>query len=137
MTRAKDRLYLLHAQTRHRFGREEFGSSYRNIPSRFLLEIPKQYISKESFPADRITDQSQDSFADKTSDGLVLERLPDEGSDFKIGQYVRHEVFGRGQILGVESTRLGTKLVVQFENVSIKKLIAEYANLTISDSLEK
>ena len=77
------------------------------------------------------------SFTDKTSDGLVLERLPDEGSDFKIGQYVRHEVFGRGQILGVESTRLGTKLVVQFENVSIKKLIAEYANLTISDSLEK
>ncbi|MCK4894320.1 MAG: hypothetical protein KAT07_10150, partial [Calditrichia bacterium] len=73
---------------------------------------------------------------DKKADGLYLERLPDEGSDFKIGQYVQHEVFGRGQILGVESTRQGTKLVVQFENVSIKKLIAEYANLTISDSLE-
>ncbi len=136
MTRAKDRLYLLHAKTRHRFGREEFGSSFRNIPSRFLLEIPKQYVSKESVSTYRMSDHSLETFTDKKADGLYLERLPDEGSDFKIGQYVQHEVFGRGQILGVESTRQGTKLVVQFENVSIKKLIAEYANLTISDSLE-
>ena len=136
MTRAKDRLYLLHAKTRHRFGREEFGSSFRNIPSRFLLEIPKQYLAEASGRSYGISDQSKETFADKKADGLYLERLPDEGSDFKIGQYVQHEVFGRGQILGVESTRQGTKLVVQFENVSIKKLIAEYANLTISDSLE-
>jgi DNA helicase-2/ATP-dependent DNA helicase PcrA len=136
MTRAMDRLYLLHAKTRHRFGREEFGTRFRNIPSRFLLEIPKQYVSGESLHSYGKTDHSRDTFAEKTGDGLYLERLPDEGSDFKIGQHVQHDVFGRGQILGVESTRMGTKLVVQFENVSIKKLIAEYANLTISDSLE-
>jgi DNA helicase-2/ATP-dependent DNA helicase PcrA len=136
MTRAQDRLYLLHAQTRHRFGREEFGSSFRNIPSRFLLEIPKQYLSEDSDSTYGIPDTSDDTFTEKKGEGLYLERLPDESSDFKIGQHVEHEVFGRGQILGVEQTRLGTKLVVQFENVSIKKLIAEYANLTISDSLE-
>jgi DNA helicase-2/ATP-dependent DNA helicase PcrA len=136
MTRAKDRLYLLHAQTRHRFGREEFGTRFRNMPSRFLLEIPKQYLSEESVPSYGTSDRSRHLLTEKQSKGLYLERLPDEGSDFKIGQHVQHEVFGRGQVLGVESTRLGTKLVVQFEKVSIKKLIAEYANLTISDSLE-
>jgi DNA helicase-2/ATP-dependent DNA helicase PcrA len=136
MTRAKDRLYLLHAQTRHRFGREEFGSSFRNIPSRFLREIPKQFLLEESLSYHGISTDEGDRFSDSKSKGLYLESLPDEETDFKIGQHVRHEVFGRGQILGVEKTRLGTKLVVQFENVSIKKLIAEYANLTISDSLE-
>jgi len=40
---AKERLYLVHAQTRHRFGREEFGSVFRNFPSRFLKEIPANF----------------------------------------------------------------------------------------------
>jgi DNA helicase-2/ATP-dependent DNA helicase PcrA len=136
MTRAKEQLFLLHAQTRHRFGREEFGSSFRSMPSRFLREIPEKFLKIDSLEASLDSSLRVDSYVGKEPGDLYLERLPDESSDFKIGQYVQHEVFGHGQILGVEKTNLGTKLVVRFENVSIKKLIAEYANLTISDSLE-
>lgn len=136
MTRAKQNLFLLHAQNRHRFGREEFGSSFRSMPSRFLREIPEQFLKIDALAGSHDSRVREDSYVGKASGDLYLERLPDESSDFKIGQYVQHEVFGHGQILGVEMTNLGTKLIVRFEKVSIKKLIAEYANLTISDSLE-
>ncbi|UCF62874.1 MAG: UvrD-helicase domain-containing protein [bacterium] len=136
MTRAKQNLFLLHAQNRHRFGREEFGSSFRSMPSRFLREIPEQFLKIDALAGSHDSRVREDSSVGKAPGDLYLARLPDESSDFKIGQYVQHEVFGHGQILGVEMTNLGTKLVVRFEKVSIKKLIAEYANLTISDSLE-
>lgn len=137
ITRAKEKLYLLSAQTRHRFSQEDSGMMFQSLPSRFLKEIPKEYCQGDIIedytyflgPTRRIREP-------KSSRQRTLEKLPDEGSDFKIGQYVSHDVFGRGQVLGVDVTRQGTKLTVHFENNSIKKLIAEYANLSISDPLE-
>lgn len=137
MTRAKEKLYLCHAHTRHRFGKDDFGLNFRTIPSRFLREIPEEFLQ-------RSTVKSYPDF--KRRRRLALEKefgdlgptgqMPDEKSLFKIGQYVNHEVFGRGQVLGVDQSTLGTKLTIQFDNLEIKKVIAEYANLTIADNLE-
>jgi DNA helicase-2/ATP-dependent DNA helicase PcrA len=140
MTRAKEKLYLLYAQSRHRFGQREFGGSFRSIPSRFISELPKKLIQQKSFQQeysyqyDRPTRKRKSKI--KHDQFPLLEKLPDESSDFKIGQYVEHEVFGKGQVLGVERSNLGTKLTIQFENKSLKKLIAEYAHLTIRENLE-
>ncbi len=137
MTRAREKLYLLHAMMRHRFGREEFGSSFRNYPSRFLKEIPAEFAVTHKtgqIPKTLFESGSRDDYHTKNS--RFLERLPDKDSEFKIGQFVQHQVFGRGQILNVYPSDMGTKLTVQFENSDIKKLIAEYANLTIRENLE-
>jgi DNA helicase-2/ATP-dependent DNA helicase PcrA len=133
MTRSKVKLYLLYAQMRRRFGRDEFSSSFRSFPSRFLKEIPDKFISRFS---DRIAERMDAFPASTEKGGFTLERLPDEESDFNIGQYVMHDVFGKGQILGVQRSSLGTKLTVRFGKMNIKKLIAEYANLTLCDTLE-
>jgi hypothetical protein len=57
-----------------------------------------------------------------------------EESEYKIGDWVQHEKFGKGQILGVEKSAAGTKLSVFFKSEGLKKLIAEYANLQLLDS---
>jgi hypothetical protein len=49
---------------------------------------------------------------------------------------VKHELFGKGQILGVDLSKLGTKLTIQFNNRELKKIIAEYANLEQIDDTE-
>ncbi|MEJ2048658.1 MAG: UvrD-helicase domain-containing protein [Calditrichota bacterium] len=140
MTRAKEKLYLLHAQSRHRFGRGEFGGSFRSMPSRFISELPKKLIRQKSFQQEYSYEYNRPTRKRKgkikNDQFPLLEKLPDESSDFKIGQYVEHEVFGKGQVLGVERSNLGTKLTIQFQNKTLKKLIAEYAHLTIRENLE-
>jgi len=140
ITRAQEVLYLLHAQTRHRFRDGDFGSSFRSVPSRFLREIPQEFVqtttTEEYAPSHY---QQRLRFRRKAGQTVAanrLEVLPDVNSDYKIGQYVQHEVFGKGQILGVDASSLGTKLTIQFMNRNIKKLIAEYANLKTDDNSE-
>jgi len=140
MTRAKKKLYLLHAQTRHRFTNNDFGSGFRSIPSRFLREIPEEFTQTESIRSYssgryQYRSHSQRKISNEYSYETV-EDLPDVDSKYKIGQYVHHEVFGRGQILGIDVTNLGTKLTIQFLNRNLKKIIAEYANLKMDNDSE-
>lgn len=137
LTRAQEKVYLLHANTRHRFRNGEFGmSGLPSIPSRFLREIPREFTITVT-PDGRVRREYQQRFKmPKRELSRPVNALPDENSEYKIGQYVSHEVFGRGQILGVETSSLGTKLTINFANRRIKKLIAEYANLKISDERE-
>ncbi len=134
MTRAKEKLYLLNSHSRHRFGRNEFGMNFRSFPSRFLKEIPKEYTEVHNYaniqPFESIEELEN---SDRIEYESISNYMYDETIGFKIGQYVNHDVFGRGQILSVSRSSLGTKLTIHFENSSTKKLIAEYANLTISD----
>ena len=132
MTRAKEELYLLWAQTRHRFQRESFGQRYRNRPSQFLMEIPRKYL--DAIHAGTPDDENEpelDFHQDNTSSVLSA---PDNPSPFQIGQWVIHKQFGKGQILGVESSSRGTKLTVLFNKNKIVKIIAEYANLQLVDN---
>ncbi|MEJ2636060.1 MAG: 3'-5' exonuclease [Calditrichia bacterium] len=140
ITRARKKLYLLHAQSRHRFQSGDFGGGFRSIPSRFLKEIPEEY-TRTSAPqgSGYRSYQERLRFKRMTARKMAANQqnnAPNNGSDFKIGQYVEHDVFGRGQILNVDVSNLGTKLTIQFSNRSIKKLIAEYANLKTSDKSE-
>lgn len=137
MTRAKERLYLIYTQTRHRFGREDFGGTLWNVPSRFLKEIPAELVKVSRLEHRQTSRRPLHLFpASERKMQRYMENLPDENSEFKIGQSVHHQVFGDGQILSVEVSSMGTKLTIQFENSSIKKLIAEYANLTLLENRE-
>ncbi|NOX35990.1 MAG: UvrD-helicase domain-containing protein [Calditrichaeota bacterium] len=132
MTRAKDELYLLWARTRHRFLRESFGQIHRNEPSKFLSEIPKKYLQEmRSESTGGATEGLEEFFHGRPSDAVSA--LEDQSS-FQLGQWVFHENFGKGQIVGVEPSSRGTKLTIVFNNKKIMKIIAEYANLQVVDT---
>jgi DNA helicase-2/ATP-dependent DNA helicase PcrA len=138
MTRAKENLYLLWARQRRRFSGSGSGASFFNRPSCFLEEIPKQYKSEE-----HARHSPEYGYRKKPGSRLQVKESPEnvsayaaamlENSLYKIGDWVLHEEYGKGQVLGVENSSAGTKLSVFFKNKGLKKLIAEYANLKMVD----
>lgn len=133
MTRAKDYLYLTWAKQRRRFTGNGGGMSYRSIASRFMNEIPIEFIKAlSSFGGYEGVDNSKYRRSRKYDHShagkYAAEMMTSEGN-FKIGNWVMHEKYGKGQILGMEGSGVGTKASVFFEKAGIKKLIIEYANL--------
>jgi len=130
-TRARKRLYAVHARQRHLFGRVQ-----ENLASRFLAEIPSTLCRREGDArrpeSDEPTiDYSYTQLANPPRSRLVrVEASRAEGSNgFHIGQRVRHREFGDGVVRGVEGSGERTKLTVRFERAGIKKLIARFAAL--------
>lgn len=135
MTRAKDSLYLVWARQRRRFSGNDSGSSFLNTYSKFLEEIPEEYKNEETYndftSNYRKTRQHRLRFEESPEDVSAYASEMLDHPDYKIGDWVIHEEFGRGQILGVERGSAGTKLSVFFKSRGLKKLIAEYANLRV------
>ena len=131
-TRARQRLYLVHALRRHLFGRVQ-----ENLPSRFLAEIPESLLRREgethAGPSDEPTvDYSYSQLSE--SPRVVRRTAPVHSSaindcGFAVGQRVVHAEFGAGIVRAVEGNGDRTKLTVRFERSGIKKLIARYAAL--------
>ena len=129
MTRAEEHLYLLWASQRRRFTGDGSGMSYRNMPSQFLGEIPATYKEESRVDAFQGARRPRPARERKNSFEAAAAMI-DSGGKYKIGQKVRHEMFGNGQILGMEGSGMGLKLSIVFGR-TVKKLIAEYANLEI------
>lgn len=129
MTRAEDSLYLSYALSRRRYK-----SPSQTMPSLFLDEIPQQLLELESessaVPMTRSVRRSSrrkkiESYFDVNQDQDA------DGMNFKIGQPVYHETFGKGRIIGLEGTGDKMKITVHFQDEDIiKKLIKQYANLS-------
>jgi len=130
-TRARQRLFLVHAQQRHLFGRLQ-----HNLPSRFLSEIPPQLFRADMTVPVRADDD--EPVVDYSYSQLPTPRRqqPRAGlraisndTGFAVGQRVRHKDFGTGTVRAVEGSGDGTKLTVRFDEGSWKKLMARYAGL--------
>jgi DNA helicase-2/ATP-dependent DNA helicase PcrA len=135
ITRARKRLYLLHAWSRSLFG----GSNF-NPPSRFLSEIPPELVrvveaerSERAGPAgDRRgmgpvgTGASSGSFVAPLAARINgrVERPPLQVVE---GDTVHHERWGEGVVL--EIRRGGGEAVVNFSEVGPKTLMLAYAPL--------
>lgn len=142
MTRAREKLHLLYARQRRIWGQTQFHS-----PSRFLGEIPKQYVQastsvqRPSFvDRMRLSNQSGTEEANSfSSDSPKYRReiFPDyEGdsgaqaiSSYRKGQKVRHPTYGAGSILSIEGSGDQTKVSVVFSDYTVKKFVAKYARL--------
>jgi DNA helicase-2/ATP-dependent DNA helicase PcrA len=125
ITRAQQRLILSEAAFRTIRGLRE-----RTTASRFLGEIPTEHlqvIDHAGIPddSDRRGYGRQYSGGRSTSD-LQQEKETDQ---FKIGQKVRHQSFGIGQISEITHMGQHTRAVVQFKTAGRKTLILEYARL--------
>ncbi|MBI4125863.1 MAG: UvrD-helicase domain-containing protein [Deltaproteobacteria bacterium] len=135
MTRAKERLVVGYARRRQIFGQTRY-----SVPSRFLDEIPVHLVSGMSLRgAERRSNllETRDAGDRHVHAGLAMttgddfdQRSPDEQPlPFPIGARVHHPTFGRGIIRKCERSSTGHKVIVQFDNGHLKRLIAEYAGL--------
>ncbi|MBW3579043.1 MAG: UvrD-helicase domain-containing protein [Actinobacteria bacterium] len=113
LTRAKDRLYVAHADHRTLWG----GTSY-NPPSRFLSELPERVVDVRS--------DERGAAARRVRDREALEF---DGIQFRVGDAVRHSRFGRGRILEVAGDGESAEALVDFPEVGKKRLLLLYAPL--------
>ena len=106
MTRAREELYLITSSSRLIFGQRMY-----NPPSRFLGEIEATEVAPAmTFGAAQSGEP---------------EVIMDDEMELEIGDKVRHELFGTGQVVGVD----GMTVSIAFQGKGIKKLNAAFAPL--------
>lgn len=139
VTRAKEKLYILYANERMLWGR-----SGHNPPSRFIDEIPPQYVEKQDIrrdgdatrhivkPAGKVyfTDKTRVGGGDITVNKTVQRSTQPVAEKISEGDRVRHRIFGDGEVLSVRNMGADIMYEVAFDNVGTKKLMATYAKLT-------
>jgi DNA helicase-2/ATP-dependent DNA helicase PcrA len=142
ITRARDRLYISHTQSRMLHGQVRY-----NMPSRFLGELPQASIKnlipkqKDSFWSNQgktihpswgsssLTDH-QPSRGTAGSSVIVSNKKSQDNHGFYIGQNVFHSKFGEGRILNFEGQADQAKAQVNFARHGVKLLQLSIAKLT-------
>ncbi len=133
MTRAMEKLYLTHAECRRLYGREHF-----HQPSRFIQEIPDEYLEavRPKAKISRPTQYNNDDHFNtrgfnRKSFRKVRQNAGQDAGDtgLKIGQHVHHKKFGSGIILNYEGHSEHTRVQVKFDDAGTKWLVVSYANL--------
>lgn len=133
ITRAKKELYIINAETRMLFG-----STSRNKPSRFSLEIPESLIEKtenkravqKTFNDIKLNYKALvKSLSASARTFNHIERHQNNASFFVAGDVVVHKVFGKGNVLSARPMGNDTLLEINFDGVGNKKLMANYAKL--------
>ncbi|WP_076417442.1 DNA helicase II [Colwellia sp. UCD-KL20] len=118
MTRAMQKLYLCHAESRRLYGQEKY-----HKPSRFLRELPNECTEEI-----RLQNQvSRPASTGKFSNTFTTETFDNTG--FSLGQSVMHAKFGEGVVLNYEGSGAQSRIQVNFADVGSKWLVVAYANL--------
>jgi len=126
MTRAMERLYMVYTEKRRLYGSTQWSS-----PSRFVGEIPSEWV-KEVIWNDRSigTAALEASPARKFSPSLAYHSSPSqEIGPFRTGWQVKHPVWGIGRIQQTEGHGEDQRVVVHFNSVGNKKLAVKHARL--------
>jgi DNA helicase-2/ATP-dependent DNA helicase PcrA len=114
MTRARERLTLLHASSRMLYG----GRNH-NLPSRFLDEVPEGHVERE-----RLRPASWSGYGSPRQ-SQVIPRV--DVPDLSTGDSVRHSTLGEGVVVQIEP---GGLITVRFaDDGSERKLMLDYAPL--------
>jgi DNA helicase II / ATP-dependent DNA helicase PcrA len=122
ITRARQRLYLSHAQTRMLHGQTRY-----NIPSRFLEEIPEGLLK---WLTPRFSRKKEFTWStSKKEDAMAFKKPRDTGSGFRIGQNVVHPKFGAGVIVDAEGQGGDARVQVNFGKQGVKWLAVAVAKL--------
>jgi DNA helicase-2/ATP-dependent DNA helicase PcrA len=128
ITRAERRLYLTWARERQLFGRSE-----RNLPSRFIEEIPAELTERNSTAASTGMTWGSTQYGggggfSDTGPGAPAPAQPLDPTgalEMRIGDDVVHASFGEGVVTGTEP---GGVIVVRFsDDGKERKLMADYA----------
>ena len=118
MTRAMKKLTLSFAVKRFLHGQSLYA-----YPSRFLDEIPSQYLNtiKQKYGA------TQQNY---TEDDIFNQDIAPEGNgQLSVGATVKHAKFGFGTVLNFEGDGDSARVQIKFKQAGTKWLISSYANL--------
>jgi DNA helicase II / ATP-dependent DNA helicase PcrA len=118
MTRSMQKLYLCHAESRRLYGQEQ-----HNRPSRFLREIPAEYIEEIRLTTQVSRPTQFNRFSGQAS------HVAFENTGFNLGQRVLHAKFGEGTVLNYEGTGAQSRIQVNFDQLGSKWLVTAYARL--------
>ncbi len=124
VTRARQRLYLSHAQSRMLHGQVRYG-----IPSRFLDEIPDGLIKRLNSKPVTKSGSGRDynelpAMMSKQQSNIQKNAMP-----WKIGQQVAHAKFGNGVIVSYEGNANDMRVQINFGREGLKWLALEFAKL--------
>ena len=122
LTRAQQMVYLLYATERRRTGSD----SWAGLVSRFVREIPEQFLENISFSS------AMTRKVVRTRTGnlrMKVKRTVTTFDDFKVGDYVEHAIFGEGKILALSGSGENQRVGVVFKDGLKKKLIVKFAKL--------
>jgi len=126
MTRARKRLYLLRA-----FRRRLFGAPTGNGPSRFLRDIPPEFVQTPG-TALRATGGGIGAPARVRAEALIADASAAKAGPppFKAGDKVSHATFGEGIVVNCAAKPSDYEVTVAFKGQSgIKRLLASFAKL--------
>ncbi len=118
MTRAMERLNLCYAEKRRLYGDDKY-----TRPSRFISEIPEEYIEEVRMQGFA----TQPAYAAATPSFIQEENE----SGLQLGQRVHHQKFGEGVVLNYEGQGRHARVQVNFAHAGSKWLVLEYANLEL------
>ncbi len=140
ITRAKRKLFISHANSRMLFG-----TTQRNLPSRFVIEIPdaltertgRRPTSQMSFESLARGDYEREDRSNFSGNGYLSRNrvqpakkaAPVSTETYAVGDTVMHKVFGKGVILSSKPMANDFMLEIAFEGGSTKKLMANFAKL--------
>jgi DNA helicase-2/ATP-dependent DNA helicase PcrA len=115
ITRARSRLYMTWTRERSLFGRAE-----RNLPSRFVDELPEELTERSSSAVGAVG-----SWGAGSTSGAATPLDPGPTLELGVGDDVVHASFGDGIVTAVEP---GGVVIVRFaDDGSERKLMADYA----------
>jgi len=148
ITRAEKSAYLSYAQTRFKFGTITYAE-----PSRFITEIPLDYLEMpqarppRNFAGTRLNQEQVNKKSrspippgqrlvslQKVARSLESQSIPGinkEGKDIKEGQKVEHLRFGPGKVTKIEGIGPSKKAVILFDNHGEKQILLKFAKLKI------
>ena len=121
MTRAMNTLTLSYASKRF-----IHGQSFYSMPSRFLDEIPINYLNYIKNSNNGISTKSR-----KYDPSQYTKMASTDSSMYSIGQVVKHAKFGLGTVVNCEGSGDSMRLQIKFKKFGTKWLISSYANLEI------
>ena len=140
ITRAKEELYIFHAESRM-----IFGMTNRNRVSRFVEEIPETLVehtrsrdysarpvSMPSFGGAKPFGEAPKTKSVAEAGGFTPKPRvkPAPAGTYRVGDTVLHKTFGTGLIVSATPMANDTMLEVAFDKVGTKKLFANFARLT-------
>jgi len=126
VTRAKKHLYLSHCRLRYLWG-----TLRRQVPSRFLKEMPKEYMEKFNPSMERTSKSfSSNKPVDYSRSGSLKEVSLPTFEIFSIDDFVFHADFGIGQVKESNEGSMGLTYKIHFNKDNHQRtLVAKYAKL--------
>jgi DNA helicase-2/ATP-dependent DNA helicase PcrA len=124
VTRARQRLYLSHAQSRMLHGQIRYG-----IASRFLDEIPESLLKRLNSRQVQKPSMSYDGHQSYQTNAASNSSEQKTAMPWKIGQAVSHAKFGQGVVVSYEGNASDMRIQINFGREGLKWLAMEYAKL--------